>query len=303
VQRLITYDADNKKPGKALNKECESNGDHAEKNQEEAGEKTEEECEKEDRKGKRKLVTTEDTEKSNKREKTSVPTGNNEGILEYLKDEQWKNALKGEFSKEYFEGILTFMESELACGKEIFPPGNDIFSALNSTPIDKVKVVILGQDPYHDNNQANGLCFSVRDGIQHPPSLKNIFKELVTDIPGFKIPVSGSLEKWAQRGVLLLNATLTVEAHKANSHAKCGWMQFTDSIIEVLNKKTSGVVFILWGGFAQKKGKIIDRSKHFIIEAAHPSPLSVGKFWGCKVFSKTNNILKENGLEPINWML
>jgi uracil-DNA glycosylase len=256
-------------------------------------------------KGKRKLEDETSTNKeegsSAKREKLANVASDD--ILAHLTDDGWKEVLGDEFSKPYFKEILSFLGQEINSGKEIFPPRNEIFAALNYTPIDNVKVVILGQDPYHDNNQANGLCFSVRDGITHPPSLKNIFKELVTDIPGFTVPKSGSLEKWAHRGVLLLNATLTVQAHSANSHAKSGWLEFTDSIIKVLNKKTKGVVFILWGGFAQKKGKIIDRNKHFVIQAAHPSPLSANKFHGCKVFSKTNAILTKEGYDPVDWTL
>jgi len=224
-------------------------------------------------------------------------------ILAHLTDEGWKQALAEEFSKSYFKDILSFLGTELESGKEVFPPRQEIFAALNYTPIDKVKVVILGQDPYHNNDQAHGLCFSVREGTAFPPSLKNIFKELQTDVPGFKTPKSGSLEKWAHRGVLLLNATLTVQAHDPNSHFKSGWLKFTDAIIHVLNKKTKGVVFILWGGFAQKKGKIIDSNKHFVIAAAHPSPLSASKFYGCKVFSKANAILTKEGLDAIDWTL
>jgi len=265
-------------------------------------------------KGKRKLEEVEkekeDEEEGEEERNTIAKRGKlqddvacGEGILAHLTDEGWKEALADEFQKPYFKEIMSFLGAEIKSGKEIFPPQNEIFSALNYTPIDKVRVAILGQDPYHDNNQANGLCFSVRDGIPHPGSLRNIFKELSTDIPGFKIPKSGSLEKWAHHGVLLLNATLTVQAHKANSHFKCGWLKFTDAIIEVLNKKTKGVVFILWGNFAQKKGKIIDRNKHVVIEAAHPSPLSATKFFGCKVFSQTNAILTMEGYDPIDWTL
>jgi len=221
------------------------------------------------------------------------------GILDHLKDEGWKKALAGEFSKPYFAKILSFLEAEKKAGKEIFPPENQIFDALNLTPFDQVKVVILGQDPYHDNGQAHGLCFSVQKGIKPPPSLKNIYKELATDIPGFVEPSHGNLEKWAREGVLLLNATLTVQAHTANSHASCGWLQFTDAIIKLINDKKKGVVFILWGGFAQKKGKVIDSKKHHVILAAHPSPLSVTKFWGCKFFQKPINSWRKMGFNQL----
>jgi len=223
--------------------------------------------------------------------------------LKYLKDEEWNNALAPEFKKPYFKDIIKFLEGEKGAGRRFFPPEHEIFSALNYTPLSNVKVVIIGQDPYHDDGQANGLCFSVKPGVTHPPSLKNIFVELTQDIPGFKTPKSGSLEKWAERGVLLLNATLTVAPHEANAHKDCGWQKFTDAIIDVVNKKSSKVVFILWGGFAQKKGKNIDKKKHHVISAAHPSPLSVSKFKGCKVFSKTNEYLTKEGKDPIDWTL
>jgi len=225
------------------------------------------------------------------------------GLLSYLSDEGWKNALSGEFKKPYFRSALEYLEKEKKAGKQIFPPEPEIFAAFNMTPFDQIKVVIIGQDPYHDNNQAHGLCFSVKKGITPPPSLKNIYKELTTDITGFVAPSHGNLEKWAKQGILLLNASLTVEAHKANSHSNIGWQEFTDAVIRIINEKKKGVVFILWGGFAQKKGKIIDKKKHNVIEAAHPSPLSANKFFGCKVFSKTNDALKKNGQDPIDWTL
>jgi len=224
------------------------------------------------------------------------------GILQFLTEPGWIEALKPEFSKKYFKDILAFIEKEKKEKKQIFPPEPEIFNAFNHTPFNDVKVVIIGQDPYHDDGQAHGLCFSVKRGVKPPPSLKNIYKELTTDIPGFVAPKHGNLEEWANRGVLLLNAGLTVRAHEANSHSQCGWLEFTDAAIRTLNQR-SGIVYILWGGFAQKKGKIIDRSKNRVIEAAHPSPLSASKFFGCKVFSKANELLKSLGKEPINWKL
>jgi len=224
-----------------------------------------------------------------------------ESILDYLTEPGWKEALAGEFTKSYFQNILKHLETEKQLKNQVFPPAPEIFSAFNFTPLGQVKVVILGQDPYHDDHQAHGLCFSVRKGIDPPPSLKNMYKELKADIPSFNVPKHGSLEKWATQGVLLLNASLTVQAHQANSHSQIGWLEFTDAAIQVLNKKTSGVVFILWGKFAQKKGKHIDKKKHHILEAAHPSPLSASKFFGCKVFSKTNALLTKLGKEPIDW--
>lgn len=186
----------------------------------------------------------------------------------------------------------------------VFPPPELTFACLNMVPLADVRVVILGQDPYHDVGQAHGLCFSVQQGVATPRSLKNMYKELASDIPGFTPPAHGNLEAWAKQGVLLLNATLTVRAHSANSHAKFGWQLFTDAVVKLVNDHAEDVVFILWGGFAQKKGKsIISRSRHHVLEAAHPSPLSVSNFLGCKVFSKTNAFLKEKGKAPIEWEL
>eukprot|EP00002_Diphylleia_rotans_P035367 TRINITY_DN770_c0_g1_i1.p1 TRINITY_DN770_c0_g1~~TRINITY_DN770_c0_g1_i1.p1 ORF type:complete len:300 (-),score=72.23 TRINITY_DN770_c0_g1_i1:211-1110(-) len=222
-------------------------------------------------------------------------------LLENLKDEGWRKALAPEFEKPYFKKIIEFLDKEKAAKKEIFPPEKDVFSAFNHTPLDKVKVVIIGQDPYHDNNQAHGLCFSVRPGIKTPPSLVNIYKEMATDLPGFKVPSHGCLVEWAREGVLLLNATLTVQAHQANSHKDSGWQQFTDAVIQIISQKRSNVVFLLWGGFAQKKEKLINKQKNHVVIGAHPSPLSVTKWWGCKHFSKTNKILSDHGVAPVNW--
>eukprot|EP01114_Cavostelium_apophysatum_P018205 TRINITY_DN5586_c0_g1_i1.p1 TRINITY_DN5586_c0_g1~~TRINITY_DN5586_c0_g1_i1.p1 ORF type:complete len:381 (+),score=103.88 TRINITY_DN5586_c0_g1_i1:75-1145(+) len=226
------------------------------------------------------------------------------GILSNLTEPGWRKVLASEINKPSFKKTLEFLDKEKKRGAQIFPPENEIFSAFNYTPFDKLKVVIIGQDPYHDDNQAHGMCFSVKKGINPPPSLKNIYKELTTDIPGFKAPNHGFLGSWAKEGILLLNATLTVEAHKANSHSKeSGWMNFTDGVIKLISDKKKGIVFILWGKFAQQKGKLIDGKKHHIINAAHPSPLSVKAFLGCKVFSKTNSYLEKEGLGAINWQL
>jgi uracil-DNA glycosylase len=210
-------------------------------------------------------------------------------------DESWKKVLINEFSSPYFINLKEFLVEEKKKFK-VFPPGNLMFSAFNLTPFDKVKVVIIGQDPYHGEGQANGLCFSVSDGIPPPPSLKNIFKELYTDL-GIPVSSSGNLESWARQGVLLLNATLTVRANSPGSHQKKGWENFTDAE----NKKN--VVFLLWGNFAQTKESLIDHNKHFILKAAHPSPLARGAFFGCKHFSKTNQILIHLGKTPIKWDL
>lgn len=215
-------------------------------------------------------------------------------------EDSWKSVLKDEFEKAYFKNLTDFVKSEYS-SHTIFPPGRQIFSAFDHTPFDRVKVVIIGQDPYHGRGQANGLCFSVSDGIPFPPSLQNIFKELNDDL-NIEIPKSGNLERWADQGVLLLNATLTVRESNAGSHQNRGWEQFTDAVIQKLSIEKKNLVFILWGSYAQKKGAVIDPSKHFIIKSAHPSPLSSYRgFFGSKPFSKTNQFLKSIGKEEIKW--
>ncbi|MCX6186140.1 MAG: uracil-DNA glycosylase [Bacteroidetes bacterium] len=218
-------------------------------------------------------------------------------------EESWGKILLEEFSKEYFQSLKQKLMTDKVKGCQILPPENQIFAALNITPFENVKVVILGQDPYHGINQANGLCFSVNDGIPFPPSLSNIFKELKSDI-GIDIPNSGNLSKWAEEGVLLLNTSLTVRLNEANSHNKIGWQNFTDRIIRELNNKKENIVFILWGANAQSKIGLINTTKHFVIKSAHPSPLSAYRgFFGCKHFSKTNNYLISKNIKPINWQL
>ncbi len=213
----------------------------------------------------------------------------------------WKAILKEEFEKPYFKNLVQFVKSEYTSTK-CFPPGKQIFSAFNHTPFDKVKVVIIGQDPYHGDGQAHGLCFSVADNVAIPPSLKNIFEEIRTDI-GTQIPSSGNLERWADQGVLLLNATLTVRANVAGSHHNKGWEAFTDAVIEKLSEKREGLVFMLWGGPAKKKGAKINPSKHFVLNSGHPSPLAAnrGYWFGNQHFSKANKYLEENGKKPIDW--
>ena len=215
-------------------------------------------------------------------------------------EESWKQELSDEWSKDYFVRLTNFVRNEYAT-KQIFPPGRQIFAAFNATPFNEVKVVILGQDPYHDVGQANGLCFSVNDGIQFPPSLRNIFQEIHNDV-GSPIPQSGDLTRWAKQGVLLLNATLTVEAHKAASHQRQGWEQFTDEVIIHLSQHRQNVVFILWGSYAISKRTLINPDKHLILTSVHPSPLSAYRgFFGNKHFSKANNYLIEHGKTPITW--
>ncbi|MFH0867025.1 MAG: uracil-DNA glycosylase [Bacteroidota bacterium] len=217
-------------------------------------------------------------------------------------NESWRMALEQEFKSLYFIELKTFLVEEKK-KYTIFPPGSQIFSAFDYTPFDQVKVVILGQDPYHGSGQANGLCFSVSDGIARPPSLVNIFKELNSDL-GIPVPLSGNLEPWAKQGVLLLNATLTVRAGQAGSHQNKGWEVFTDSVIRQLSVQRNRLIFLLWGAYAQAKIKIIDTAKHYVLKASHPSPFSAySGFMGCKHFSKTNELLKEMGKEEINWAL
>lgn len=216
--------------------------------------------------------------------------------------ESWKNLLLEEFNQPYFLALKEFLVEEKK-NYVVYPPGNKIFSALDHTPFDEVKVVILGQDPYHGEGQAHGLCFSVPQGVRPPPSLVNIFKELNSDL-GIPIPSHGNLEAWAGQGVLLLNATLTVRANQAGSHQNKGWEQFSDSIIRRLSEQKEGLVFILWGRFAQAKEDLVNGQKHHILKAAHPSPFSAHSgFFGCQHFSRTNNILEGRGKDPINWDL
>jgi len=215
--------------------------------------------------------------------------------------ESWKGKLLNEFQKDYFTTLKKFVVDE----KEkypVYPPGKNIFAAFNFTPFEKIKVVLLGQDPYHGPGQANGLCFSVSDGIRFPPSLLNIFKELKSDI-GCEIPLSGNLEPWAKQGVFLLNATLTVRGNTAGSHQNKGWEFFTDAVIKMISDKKEKVVFMLWGNYAKAKAGLIDHEKHLVLQAAHPSPLARGAFFGSKHFSQANEYLKKNGMDPIDWCL
>lgn len=218
-------------------------------------------------------------------------------------EESWKEMLKDEFAKPYFQSIVLHLKTERQQGKTIYPPGGLIFNAFNTTPFDQVKVVILGQDPYHGPNQAHGLCFSVQAGVPPPPSLVNIFKELHEDL-GIRIPNHGNLTQWAKQGVFLLNASLTVRAGEPMSHAKIGWATFTDTVIKKISEERPHVVFLLWGKFAQEKKVLIDESKHCILKAAHPSPLSAhAGFFGCKHFSKANAYLISKGIDPVDWQL
>jgi uracil-DNA glycosylase len=218
-------------------------------------------------------------------------------------NESWKERLMDEFASDYFDRLSSFLKEEKKQGIVIYPPGPYIFSAFDQTPFDKVKVVILGQDPYHGEGQAHGLSFSVGQNVRVPPSLQNIFKELRNDL-SIPIPSHGNLSAWARQGVLLLNATLTVRANMPGSHQNKGWEQFTDSVIRELSAGRQGLVFLLWGRYAQAKAPLIDTTKHFILQAAHPSPFSADRgFFGCRHFSKTNELLTEQGLEPIDWSL
>lgn len=218
-------------------------------------------------------------------------------------ESSWKEVLKDEFQKTYFEQIVMFLKHEKALNKVIYPPGNLIFNAFDKTPFGNVKVVILGQDPYHGPGQAHGLCFSVQKGVKPPPSLVNIYKELNKDV-GIPIPETGDLTKWAEHGVLLLNAMLTVRNGEPASHSKIGWETFTDAVIRKISDLKEGVVFMLWGKFAQDKQVLIDATRHYILKAAHPSPFSADKgFFGCRHFSKANELLVKDGKEPVDWQL
>ena len=215
-------------------------------------------------------------------------------------EESWKTHLEPEFEKDYFRTLTEFVRSEYS-QYQIFPPGKLIFNAFNLCPFDKVKVVIIGQDPYHGPGQAHGLCFSVNDGVAFPPSLVNIFKEINNDL-GKPVPTSGNLERWAEQGVLLLNATLTVRAHQAGSHQNKGWETFTDAVVRAIAERKTGIVYMLWGSYAQRKGAIADPQRNLILKAVHPSPLSVYRgFFGCRHFSRANEYLRSVGKEPIVW--
>ncbi|MBQ6045252.1 MAG: uracil-DNA glycosylase [Bacteroidales bacterium] len=217
-------------------------------------------------------------------------------------EQSWKQALQSEFDKPYFAELVRFLHAEKSSGQVVYPPGRQIFRAFELTPLDKVKVVILGQDPYHGYGQAMGLSFSVPDGVPAPPSLKNIFKEIEDDL-GIRMSGRPNLEDWARQGVLLLNAVLTVRAGQAASHSGIGWQEFTDAVIRCINENCEGVVFLLWGNFARAKRELIDTSRHYVLEAPHPSPLARGAFFGCRHFSRTNEILARQGKTPIDWQL
>ena len=222
--------------------------------------------------------------------------------MEVKIEHSWKNALADEFGKPYFESLVRFLHKEKADGQVIYPPGSQIFRAFDLTPVEQVKVVILGQDPYHGPGQAHGLSFSVPANVPAPPSLKNIFKEIETDL-GVQMSGYPDLEKWARQGVLLLNAVLTVRGGQAASHSKIGWQEFTDAVIKYISDNCEGVVFMLWGNFARTKAELIDHSRHVVLEAAHPSPLARGAFFGCRHFSCANEALASFGRTPIDWRL
>ena len=217
-------------------------------------------------------------------------------------EQSWKQALQSEFEEPYFAELVSYLHAEKARGATVYPPGNRIFKAFELTPLDEVKVVILGQDPYHGYGQAMGLSFSVPEGIPAPPSLKNIFKEIESDL-GVKMSGYPNLESWARQGVLLLNAVLTVRASEPTSHSNIGWQRFTDAVIRTVSDRCEGVVFLLWGNYARSKAPLIDTSRHTVLEAAHPSPLARGAFFGCRHFSRANAILESEHKSPINWIL
>lgn len=223
-------------------------------------------------------------------------------IMDVKIENSWKAALAEEFEKPYFADLVQYLHAQKAAGKVIYPPGRSIFKAFELTPLDRVKVVILGQDPYHGRGQAMGLSFSVPPGVPAPPSLRNIFAEIESDL-GVRMSGSADLTPWAEQGVLLLNTSLTVEAGIANSHSHIGWQEFTDAVIRCISDRCEGVVFLLWGRFAQSKKTLIDTSRHHVLEAAHPSPLAGGAFFGCRHFSRANACLVADGKTPIDWRL
>ncbi len=222
--------------------------------------------------------------------------------MEVRIEESWKRALAPEFEKPYFARLVRSLHEEKARGEKVYPPGREIFKAFELTPVGELKAVILGQDPYHQYGQAEGLSFSVPEGVQAPPSLRNIFHEIETDL-GIRMSGYPHLEKWARQGVLLLNAVLTVRAGQPTSHSGLGWTEFTDAVIRYISDNLNGIVFLLWGNFARSKKALIDTSRHYVLEAAHPSPLARGAFFGCRHFSRTNEILVSEGKAPIDWQL
>jgi len=223
-------------------------------------------------------------------------------MAQTVSDPNWRKLLAAEFAKPYYKSIEKQVAEKRKLG-EVYPPVEEVFAAFNCCPLDKIKVVIIGQDPYFNPGQAEGLCFSVKRGIPVPPSLNRIYKVVQKNIPGFIIPKHGSLKEWAERGVLMLNATMTVDKGNANSHAKFGWQEFTTEVMKILNKERTGLIYLLWGGFAQKKGKVIDKTKHKVLEAAHPSPLGGSSWNDCTHFKQTNDILIKEGKEPMDWSI
>ncbi|KAM9982336.1 hypothetical protein ACTFIZ_006867 [Dictyostelium cf. discoideum] len=281
-------------------KEEQNDHDHDDDNDEE---KVENNNKKLKKKPENEEKSEENEEKSEEIKLTITDKNYYDDIENYFTDKQWKEALNGEFSKAYFKKMITQLNKRYESKeKPIYPPKNEIFSAFNYAHLKDVKVVIIGQDPYHGKGQAHGLSFSVKKGVSPPPSLINIYKELETDIQGFKRPLkNGFLEPWARQGVFLLNAVLTVEEATPNSHKDFGWADFTDAVLKVLSKQDQPIVFILWGGFAQKKEKLFTNKNHFVLKSGHPSPLSIKHFVGCKHFSKSNEFLKSKGIKEIDW--
>jgi uracil-DNA glycosylase len=223
-------------------------------------------------------------------------------MAQTVSDPNWRKLLASEFAKPYYKSIEKQVAERRKVG-EVYPPVEEVFAAFNCCPLDKIKVVIIGQDPYFNPGQAEGLCFSVKKGVAVPPSLNRIYKVVQKNIPGFVIPKHGSLKEWAERGVLMLNATMTVDKGNANSHAKFGWQDFTTEVMKILNKERTGLIYLLWGGFAQKKGKVIDKTKHKVLEAAHPSPLGGSSWNDCTHFKQTNELLIKAGKEPMDWSI
>jgi len=300
IQRLLTGDPGKKKGRK---RKSEKKEDAGESNSEASPVQSPKKPRK-SRQKKKEIENEEGEAQNGEQEEGGAGEDDPDDIVGCLTDEGWKKILAPEFEKSYFKDILKFVAKEKASYR-VFPPNKDVFNAFKFTPFDQVKVVVIGQDPYHKFGQAHGLAFSVQKGVTIPPSLRNIYKELERDIPGWKMPNHGCLEAWARQGVLLLNAALTVREAKANSHSRCGWLEFTDAVLRILNEQKKGLIFLLWGTYAQKKGKIVDKSKHHVLEAPHPSPMANKgpSFAGCGHFSQANQLLSQAGLPPIDWTI
>ncbi|KAM9954535.1 hypothetical protein ACTFIW_003135 [Dictyostelium discoideum] len=305
-KKKVAAAAPKKKAAASKKRKHESSDEETDKEEQQNDDNDSNDEEKVENNNNKKLKNEEKSEEKSEEINSTITDKNYyDDIENYFTDKQWKEALSGEFGKVYFKKMITQLNKRYSSKeKPIYPPKNEIFSAFNYAHLEDVKVVIIGQDPYHGKGQAHGLSFSVKRGVSPPPSLINIYKELETDIEGFKRPLkNGFLEPWARQGVFLLNAVLTVEEATPNSHKDFGWADFTDAVLKILSKQDQPIVFILWGGFAQKKEKLFTNKNHLVLKSGHPSPLSIKHFVGCKHFSKSNQFLKSKGIEEIDWKI